>query len=509
MERSLDGNFRGLGMGLIRFDVYPATLLDDWPEVHRAYLGGADGRIYPTRIEIEGRTIGCRRNSSESCHLQIAYLLPGRGRVMVSTTTLPEREAPYLLSVELARGKIVQLRNQSAQWQLAGMQLPTEFGDRLKEAQRQFAKAALSQNDAETATLLADEALNLAFMASDHLIVSYRQQAWAGRQQRFSLAPSLVGCELGPSEPPKTKQAEFLSCFNAASVSANWRDIEAIEGEYAWEFTDRQLEFCEAHRLTVRAGSLIDLGAAGLPDWLTPWEHDFFNLQSFICDFVETAIGRYAGRVRLWEVAARFNTGGVLSLNEEARLSLVARILDIARQVDGESQFLVRVDQPWGEYQARGQHRLTPLQAVDALVRSGVGLSGVNLEIAVGYLPGGTALRDPLEFSRLIDQWSLMGIPLYVTLACPSETGIDPQHASDIEPDPHVWPRPCDERQQAAWLDQIVPLLLAKPSVAGVFWSNFSDATPHRFPNAGLVTAQETPKLALARLQAWAQSRRR
>ena len=70
-------------------------------------------------------------------------------------------------------------------------------------------------------------------------------------------------------------------------------------------------------------------------------------------------------------------------------------IEDVARQVDEEAQLIIRIDQPWGEYQSRGQHRLSPLQIVDALVRSGVGLSAVNLEVAMGYFrPGGSARRD-------------------------------------------------------------------------------------------------------------------
>ena len=61
----------------------------------------------------------------------------------------------------------------------------------------------------------------------------------------------------------------------------------------------------------------------------------------------------------------------------------MARALDVVRQVDDEIQVLVQIDQPWGEYQSRGLHRLSPFQFVDALLRSGIGLSAVNLEVAV------------------------------------------------------------------------------------------------------------------------------
>ena len=66
----------------------------------------------------------------------------------------------------------------------------------------------------------------------------------------------------------------------------------------------------EQQKLMIRGGPLIDLGLGGLPPWLARWEHDVFNLQSFVCDFVETAIARYFGRIHIWEVCTRMNTGG-------------------------------------------------------------------------------------------------------------------------------------------------------------------------------------------------------
>ena len=66
-------------MGLIRFDVYPSSLLGDWPEVHAGYLTGADGRVFPTRIEILDNIIGCRRTSSESAKFHVAWPVEGFG----------------------------------------------------------------------------------------------------------------------------------------------------------------------------------------------------------------------------------------------------------------------------------------------------------------------------------------------------------------------------------------------------------------------------------------------
>ncbi len=486
-------------MGLIRFAVYPAGLLTDWTQVQRGYLTGMDGRVFPTQIEIDGNIIGCRRISSESCKFHVAWDVPGHGLLVLNTASLPEREAPYLLAVELARGMLVKVRNQAGAWELAGMVLPGEYAPEVTTAFQLFSRAASSQDQPDVASQLAQQALGHACKAAEILSTAYARQALAGRQQRYPHLSTLLGCGLH-SVLPSEETELFTAAFNAVALPMRWPEIERVEGTYRWEEIDRQVAWAEQHKLVIRGGPLIDLGPGGLPPWLARWENDLFNMQTFVCDYVEAAIARYIGKIRWWEVAARLNTGGALTLNEESRLGLVARVLEVARQVDEEAQLLVRVDQPWGEYQARGQHRLSPLQLVDALLRSGVGLAGINLEVAIGYLPSGTFHRDLLEFSRMIDQWSLLGVPLFLTLAIPSANTHDERSTTELEVDPQVGHFGNAEAQQAAWIERFLPLLLAKPAVAGVDWCHFTDGEPHEFPHAGLLRPDGTPKPALESL---------
>lgn len=487
-------------MGLIRFAVHPSALLSDWPEVYAGYLTGADGRVFPTRIEIQDNIVGCRRTSSESAKFHVVWPVEGIGRLVIPTASLPEREQPYNLTVELARGKIVQVRNQVAQWELAGLQTPAEFSGPNRAAHRAFSQAASSQTRPQEASQLANDAIRHACEAAEILVRSYATQSLAGRLQRFGSLPVSIGCELQGNLPPASANEQFPELFNTATVTVPWKVIEKVESEYDWSSTDNQLDWCESQKLMVRGGPLLDLGQNGLPDWLTRWEHDVLNLQSFVCDFVETAISRYVGRIRVWEICNRMHTGGAMTLTEESRLALTARVLDVARQVDEEAQLIVRVNQPWGDYHSRGQHRLSPLQVIDALLRSGVGLSGVNLEFAMGYRGGGSAHRDLLECSRLIDTWTILDIPIYVTVICPSSVIDDPQASPAIQVNPRVWSGPSDETRQADWLTKMFELLVAKPRVAGIFLPHFSDAAPHEFPHAGLLRPDGGSKAAVERI---------
>ncbi len=488
-------------MGVIRFLIHPSDELGAWPEAYRAYVSGFDGRVFPTRIEIDGSVMTCHRQCSDSGKLQVAWPVPGFGRPVIATASLCERDAPYLLAVELARGKIGQVRNEAASWQESGLLLSDEFQELSRRALAVFARAVSMQDQLAEASELAVEAVTLACEASEELMRSYVQQRLVARRQRSPRLPASIGCCLGNATPANEWTESFCAAFDAAVVPIEWKSIEPTEGEYNWEQNDAQVEWCRQNKLMMCGGPLLDLSTGGLPQWLWQWENDFLNLQSFVSDFIETAITRYLGKVRLWEVVARANTGGAMALSEEERLTLTARALDVARQVDEDAQLLVRIDQPWGEYQARGQHRLTPLQFVDALIRSGVGLSGVNLEISVGYRPCGTSSRDRLDFSRMIDQWSaLLRVPLFVTLAFPSAESTDRFAGFDLEVEANGWKNPWSPQAQAEWIDLHLPLLLTKQSVVSVFWSHFTDAAPHCFPHAGLLDAQGTHKPALQRI---------
>ena len=485
-------------MGVMRFLVDPLPDAAEWPEVRQGYLSGFDGRVFSTTTELDGNLLVCRRSSSDSGRLFLTWPVAGHGRPLLCTSSLREQAEPYLLVVELARGKLSQVRDQLGTWQLAGMPIPEEFHVPFRAAHRALAGAVAVQDQPTAAGKLAQTSLEETLRAADLLVQAYSRLRLAVRRKKSPQLPASLGCHLGQLTPERPEARGFENIFNAAQVSVAWKDIEPIEGTYHWELADTQQEFCQQHRLLTTAGPLLDFSPGGLPDWLSRWEDDLLNLQSFVCDFVETAIARYEGRIRRWEIAAYPNTGGALSLNEEKRLRLVARMLESARQMDQDLQTIIRVAQPWGEYQARGQHQLAPLQFVDALLRSGVGPAEVALEIAVGWEPPGTPPRILLDLSQLIDSWTALGLPLHVILAAPAASfGPDPQ-ALDPEPGITGGHEYWTERKQAEWIDRMLPVLLSKQAVVSTSWLQYSDGVPHRFPHSGLIDGNGKPRPSLA-----------
>ncbi len=472
-------------MGLIRFLVPPPSSLS--AQAHeRAFATGID--LVPWRCEIRrvGDEIQLTRAVNESGSFHIPWLVPDRGEVMLQTCTLVERAEPYLFAVELARGKVNQLRNQASDWQAIGLMVADEVWEKLREATEHFARAAVGQHFAARAITDAQLALTAALEGSDALASCYVDQALSVRRRQTPQLPTVLAAEL--AVPPSGKASEaFLDAFNATSVPLVWREIEAAEGAYQWNRPDKIIDWCVANRRPVVGGPLMQLDAHTLPDWLCLWEGDFENIVSVVRDFIETVISRYRGKVAAWQCAARVNTGRALALTEEERLRLAVSTIEAVRQADPNTPVILRFDQPWAEYMARTDVDLSPLHFADALVRAGLGLSAIGLDLSMGYAGAGSALRDRLDFGRLIDLWSCLGLPLFVCLTIPSGMDLDKLAWGAARPDENAMAGGWSEQAQARIVESYLPLLLAKPSVQAVVWNQWSDAEPHEYPHGGLI----------------------
>jgi hypothetical protein len=205
-------------------------------------------------------------------------------------------------------------------------------------------------------------------------------------------------------------------------------------------------------------------------------------------------VSRYTGRVHLWHVASRVNNGQLLSLDEEGRLQLVARAVQVVRKIDPRTPVVVSFDQPWGEYLVDQEHDLAPLHYADALLRADLGISGFGLEINAGYWPRGSAHRPAFEYGKLVDLWSQLGLPLMILLSAPDRDDPDAQAARNIQPELIYPGGDASQNPQAAWATAVAPLLLARTSVQVMLWNQLSDGEPHEFPHSGLFDARGKSK---------------
>lgn len=467
-----------------------------------AYLAGMEGipwRSANRWTHPEGATpvaFSLDRSISESGNLNIPWHVEDFGELMLSTASLMETSAPYNLPIELARGVVNRLRNQAADWRMAGLTIPDDLATQIAAAANGFVDAIISLPDHAKAVAAAERAIRLGLQAGESLCLEYSKQALAARHQNAEHLPTLLGCRLGSRMIDESDGASFASGFNTAVVPFTWRAIEQNAGKHEWDVFDQQITWCQEHGLRVIGGPLLLLDDSHLPDWLYLWEDDFEQVQSYLTQYIQATVTRYRGRVQVWNCAARMNLGGTIPLTEEQRLRLMVAAVDEVHRNDPQTPIILSFDQPWAEYLAVNDRDLSPLHLADSLVRHDMGVAGIGVEFNIGYQPAGTPPRELIEYSRQLDRWSALGLPIVVYVSYPSDPGGNPQARRAARAVSSV----LTPASQAAFANQLISLMLAKQIVQGIVWNEFSDAAPHEFANAGVIDSDGVAKPLLGSL---------
>lgn len=453
----------------------------------------------PTRVAVADGRLTLTRDQNESGYLVVPWPVEPFGTLVVSSTTLRERTEPYRLLLELARGKLNQVRQQTAEWQSIGLRTRPDFDLALAEATRTFGRAVHAPSAGESDAVAA-RVLEKAHGLADRLSRDYVEQMLATRHQNGPLDTGLAARFSRP--PAGAALEEYTSAFNAAAVSFRWRDVEPNESQYEWDVADRAVAAALDANLPVTIGPVIDLAPGMLPAWAAGWQSDLPAMATCMCDYLETVVSRYKHDVRRWVICAGFNHADAFGLVDDDRLRLAYRLFEAAAQVDANLELILSVAQPWGDYLVRDDQTITPITFPDDLVRAGVRLSAVELEFRIGARPRGSLPRDLLDAARILDVFGMLGLHLEVSLSLPSADGPDPQAADHGQ---SVW-RPGwtagpSPEGQAEWGASMAALALAWPHVRNVTWDHWSDAEPHLIPHAGLLDAAGRPKPLLSRLR--------
>lgn len=462
--------------------------------------GGQDNMPFFAEVNFQLGEMTVVRSQEESGNVLVPWHVEGAGLVMARTTSLMESTRPYHLPLELVRGKLNQVRGQASDWAMGGLQMSPDLEAAIRRATRGFVQTA-TRDAAEVDAASVEQVLADCYRAADRLVESYVSQVFRLRHERQPRLDTLLICRIGLSPPGADAGAELMRACNAVMIPFPWNRIEPVEGEFSWDEIERMLHWAQARGVPVLGGPLVDFSGPCLPDWLWQHELDPSSLASSLCNFAEAVLRRYRGRIQVWQLAAACNYSQVLGRSDDELLWLTMRLFERACQVDAGIQLIASVVQPWGEYLATQDGCSSPFVFADNLLRSGMKLAALDLEIVMGCAPRGSYCRDALELSRLIDLYAMLGVPLQITLGYPSQSGPDPLADPDMKLAAGHWHGGFTPEVQAEWAAVFAALALCKPSVHAVQWTHWSDAEPHLFPHAGLVDARGRIKPALESLK--------
>ncbi len=485
-------------MGALRFHLTSPDIANRHNELRKAYLTGLDRTPGRLSVELRQGIMSCHRETNESGRLFVPWPVEGHGTPYVGTPTLAERARPYDLAVELARGKLNEVRNQLADWRQMGLRTTPELEGFLAESHRAFIKAVTTGSSPEETFAAAQASLASSWNAGNVLIESYTSQVLQTRLQSTPKLPTALACALEGDPKLQPWSTDLVTAVNTAQIACNWRTISPNEGQFRWDEFDAQLAWAKRNHLNVQAGPLIEFRPNALPHWIWLWEGDFDTLLGLVTDFVRQATLRFRGKIPLWHLVHRPACTDFLGLTEEEQIRITARAIQVARQTDPSAQFTIGVERPWAEWLGSSPFQLGPLHLTDYLVRADLGLAGLAIEIAPGYSTPGSHLRDLFDFSKVLDLYALLNLPLHIWMTFPSSVAHDPQADPSVRVEEWQWPAPPSEASQAAWASRWLSLAVAKPFVRSVTWLQTTDALPHLYPNGGLYRHNQSAKPVLS-----------
>jgi hypothetical protein len=215
-------------------------------------------------------------------------------------------------------------------------------------------------------------------------------------------------------------------------------------------------------------------------------------LRDLAYEHVEQVVTRYGDHIGMWSIGTGINTNTSQSLEPRQMTDLVRLLALRIREGRRGRRVILELEQPWSEYLHRNAAAVGPLAFVEQIVQAGVRLDAVGLRIQLGDEGRGRTMRDLMEISRLLDRFVYVDPRVIVTdLGVPSEAPAG---------DGGRWRGEWSQARQGQWASLAIGIMLSKPHVESVIWTDLFDHDLTRPPRAGLITEEGGVKEVLKRL---------
>ena len=491
---------------MLRFSVFrdgqPAAEVD----LEGAHLVGQDHVPIGSEMAFEGGEVRVRKQQEGAAGLALLWPVKDFGRVLLETTRLPEREAPYNLHVELARARLMRLFQKREDWGLFGYPGTDKLVAQVDEARKLFVGSLQELDRPERAANLADRSLEKLIWVSEQLTMFHAQVFLERRRSTNSLTRHSFGCQVNLGSLDESYGKRLLDGFDLISLPLCWKQLEPKEQELNWRLMDHWVEWVFRQRRLLRCGPLASFDLQHVPDWLYIWEHDYETIRDLLYEHVQRVVKRYAHRVHFWDAISGIHANNGFHMNFEQLMELTRQAAMQTKQLAPNARVIIDLVAPWGEYYAVDQRTIPPLLYADMAVQSGIHFDAFGLQVYFGVNSEGMYVRDLMQISAMIDRFGNFGKPLHITaVQVPSQVAPGPRGGDGEKWDPTrggMWHAPWDEVVQADWVESFYAVALSKPFVESVCWRDLSDGPNTYLPHGGLLNADLSPKAGYEKLLA-------
>ncbi len=425
----------------------------------------------------------------------------------LQTCLLPDRDRPYILSIELARHRLMLFMTKLEDWQAFDSPEETLAMELFDLAREVFTKALVaSRSEDESvkdASWLGFLSLWIALEASERLSLDQARKDFHTRingtmylsicedteitkRSKPVLHPSRGGVVL-PTKPAlgsivspgmlndQTKSAAKNVC-DFISLPMRWIELEPLEGEYAYTPTDQWIEWAiRTAKLPVVAGPVIDFRPQSVPDWLYIWENDYDTLRELVYEHLKAVVTRYRRTVSRWTVCSGLHCGEHFKLDFQQMIDLTRICVLVVRKLHPRAKVQVEIVEPWGEYHTRDRRSLPPRLYAEMLTQSGIPIDSFSLRVQMGSYESGMGTRDLMAFSSMLDQYAMLDRPITISAMGVPSGPLKPTDTDQLHADPGYWRQHWTQAGQARWLEAFGAVAMSKPFVESICWQELAD----------------------------------
>ncbi len=447
-------------------------------DVRASYMVGPEDVPINAEISCRNGLLTCKKFAAEAGGLALLWTVPGCGMYMVQTTRLVDRDQPYILNVEIARWRLMRLMQKLEDWALFDYPKAEPIRKQIAAARDCFVHALQSAENPAKAAELADESLKLSIGAGEILARFHSQMMLGPRLQQGKIGRKIFGVRLDPQTPVEAVTAQILEPIDYVEVPIKWSEIQPAQGQFNFAGVNRTLEYLLKRKVTVKLTSVIRLHESYLPEWLKKSNLGFEGIRDLVYSYLSHVANRYGKYIRSWTILSGIHCENYFNLNFDQILELTRLIAVRAKQVCPRASTMIEILWPWGEYYAQKPRTIHPFLYADLLSQSGINFDAFSLKMLFGAAVEGMYTRDMFQISSMIDHYAVLGKPLHLVVAAPSQAD---QNAG-------FWTKPWTPKIQAKWFETFCKIALSKPQVDSITWDNLADVnSPETIPYSGLL----------------------
>jgi len=478
---------------MLKFQVFDGeTAAQAWP-LRNCYLIGSDGNAMRADITFKDGLIVVDKREAGTSALALQHKVGDLGELTIQTCLLPEREQPYLLTLELARHRLMLLYNKLEDWGM--FELPDEHPvtQRSNKARAAFIEALCVQHDEPAKSCeLAHECLVAALDGTEELALAHAELLLNKRKSSGSLPKAPVGCGVTIEHNDARLKTGVRNNFDFIQIPVPWKVVAPEENDYQWDRMDDWAKWAGKARMPVVAGPVISFEPSCLPDWLYIWEYDYDTVRDLIYEHVERVVSRYKNIVTMWNVVSGLHVNSHFTFNFEQLMDLTRMATMLVKKIQPHAKVMVELRQPFGEYYATNQRSIPPMMYADLIVQSAIAFDAFGLRLPMGQAVQGQYTRDLMQVSSMFDQFAHFGKPVYVTVATPSDP-VTPMMIARSDSDEPVdatsgfWRRPWSPAVQSRWAEAVFQIAISKPYIEAIAWQDLIDFPNIDLPLSGLL----------------------